>query len=191
MITSKVGGSWVFFLHWARPPWEEEYLMSLEGLHLSLCFGPIDWRRLTAPEPSIHSSFQSFSFTVTLYHAHACIVYLLTEHSKVLVAGLPLDQKVVQYGPFVLNTQEEVYQAMMDFQTHSNGFERAKGWQSEIGKSMVHWTWALPWRWERCAMTEGIGAWGRLMYDHERRSGKMDEWRVWNWLWGMSQRVMY
>ncbi|KAG4418330.1 hypothetical protein IFR04_008539 [Cadophora malorum] len=55
-----------------------------------------------------------------------------------LVAGLPLDQKVVQYGPFVLNTQEEVYQALMDYQTHSNGFERAKGWQSEIGKSMVH-----------------------------------------------------
>ena len=56
----------------------------------------------------------------------------------ILVAGLPLDQKVVQYGPFVLNTQEEVYQAMLDYQSHQNGFERAKGWQSEIGKSMVH-----------------------------------------------------
>lgn len=56
----------------------------------------------------------------------------------ILVAGLPLDQKVVQYGPFVLNTQEEVYQAMVDFQSHSNGFERAAGWKSEIGKSMAH-----------------------------------------------------
>lgn len=56
----------------------------------------------------------------------------------VLVAGQPLDQKVVQYGPFVLNSEEEVYQAMMDFQTQSNGFERAKGWKSEIGKTMVH-----------------------------------------------------
>ncbi|KAJ9669376.1 RNA pol II transcription cofactor [Coniosporium apollinis] len=56
----------------------------------------------------------------------------------ILVAGLPLDQKVVQYGPFVLNSQEEVYQAMMDYSTHSNGFERAKGWESEIGKRMVH-----------------------------------------------------
>lgn len=54
------------------------------------------------------------------------------------MAGLPLDQKVVQYGPFVLNTQEEVYQAMLDYQSHSNGFERAAGWKSEIGKSMVH-----------------------------------------------------
>ncbi|AEO71184.1 8d3b8050-8b3b-4cd3-a282-7bcd3ceff861 [Thermothielavioides terrestris] len=56
----------------------------------------------------------------------------------VLVAGLPLDQKIVQYGPFVLTSQEEVYQAFMDYQTHSNGFERANGWQSEIGKAMVH-----------------------------------------------------
>ena len=55
-----------------------------------------------------------------------------------LVAGLPLDQKVVQYGPFVLNSQEEVYQAMLDYQSHSNGFERAAGWKSEIGKSMAH-----------------------------------------------------
>ncbi|KAL2260031.1 hypothetical protein VTK26DRAFT_6100 [Humicola hyalothermophila] len=56
----------------------------------------------------------------------------------VLVAGTPLDQKVVQYGPFVLTSQEGVYQAFMDYQTHSNGFERAKGWRSEIGKRMVH-----------------------------------------------------
>ncbi|KAK2071575.1 hypothetical protein P8C59_005987 [Phyllachora maydis] len=56
----------------------------------------------------------------------------------VLVAGTPLDQEVVQYGPFVLTKPEEVYQAIMDYQTQANGFERAKGWASEIGKSMVH-----------------------------------------------------
>ncbi|KAI2602628.1 hypothetical protein GGR54DRAFT_633843 [Hypoxylon sp. NC1633] len=55
----------------------------------------------------------------------------------VLVAGQILDQKVVQYGPFVLNTPEEVRQALIDYQFHMNGFERAKDWQSEIGKSMV------------------------------------------------------
>ena len=61
------------------------------------------------------------------------------EGSKfIIVAGLPLDQNVIQYGPFVLSTKEEVYQAMMDYQTHSNGFERAANWESKIGKSMVH-----------------------------------------------------
>ncbi|KAK3186931.1 RNA pol II transcription cofactor [Lecanicillium sp. MT-2017a] len=56
----------------------------------------------------------------------------------VLVAGTPLDQDIVQYGPFVLTSKQEVYQALMDYQTFSNGFERAKNWKSEIGKSMVH-----------------------------------------------------
>ena len=63
---------------------------------------------------------------------------LTNNASVVLVAGLPLDQKVVQYGPFVLNSQEQVYQAMLDYQSHSNGFERAAGWESKIGKNMVH-----------------------------------------------------
>ncbi|KXJ96460.1 RmlC-like cupin domain-containing protein [Microdochium bolleyi] len=54
----------------------------------------------------------------------------------VLIAGQVLDQPVVQYGPFVVNSQEEVRQAFFDYQTHSNGFERARNWESEIGKSM-------------------------------------------------------
>ena len=54
-----------------------------------------------------------------------------------LIAGLPLDQKIVQHGPFVVSSQQDVYQAMMDFQTNSNGFERGKGWRSEIGKTML------------------------------------------------------
>ncbi|KAF5677778.1 pirin (iron-binding nuclear) [Fusarium heterosporum] len=53
-----------------------------------------------------------------------------------LIAGTPLDQPVMQYGPFVLTSKEEVAKALFDYQTHSNGFERADGWESEIGKSM-------------------------------------------------------
>lgn len=56
----------------------------------------------------------------------------------VVVAGKILDQPVVQYGPFVVSSQQEVMEALFDYQTHSNGFERAEGWASEIGKSMVH-----------------------------------------------------
>ena len=54
----------------------------------------------------------------------------------ILVAGQPLDQNIVQYGPFVQTTKEGVRQAMIDFQTASNGFERAANWESQIGKSM-------------------------------------------------------
>lgn len=59
-----------------------------------------------------------------------------SEARFLIVAGQPLDQKVVQHGPFVLNTQEEVYQAMLDYQTASNGFEKSRNWQSDIGKRM-------------------------------------------------------
>ncbi|KOS20392.1 Pirin [Escovopsis weberi] len=55
----------------------------------------------------------------------------------VLIAGTPLDQPVVQYGPFVVTSKEEVYQAMFDYQSSSNGFERAENWQSEIGRAML------------------------------------------------------
>ena len=55
----------------------------------------------------------------------------------VLVAGMPLDQPIVQYGPFVLTDESEVKQALMDYSSFQNGFERAQGWESEIGRSMA------------------------------------------------------
>lgn len=54
-----------------------------------------------------------------------------------LVAGQPLDQRVVQYGPFVLSSEEGVYQALKDYQGRTGGFERAEGWRSEIGREMM------------------------------------------------------
>jgi quercetin 2,3-dioxygenase len=33
-----------------------------------------------------------------------------------LVAGQPLDESVVRYGPFVMNTQEQIRQAIADYQ---------------------------------------------------------------------------
>lgn len=51
----------------------------------------------------------------------------------VLIAGEPLDQPIVSYGPFVVTSQEEVYQAFEDYQTGKNGFEGAQEWKSEIG----------------------------------------------------------
>ncbi|UKZ86039.1 uncharacterized protein TrAFT101_001879 [Trichoderma asperellum] len=67
------------------------------------------------------------------------VIHLSTEASATkdarvfVIAGTPLDQPVVQYGPFVLNSEEEVMQTFADYQTHENGFERAKSWRSQIG----------------------------------------------------------
>lgn len=35
----------------------------------------------------------------------------------ILVAGKPLDEPIVQYGPFVMNTQEEIHQALDDYRS--------------------------------------------------------------------------
>lgn len=51
----------------------------------------------------------------------------------VVIAGQALDQPIVQYGPFVETSKDAIYKAFNDYQSASNGFERARGWSSEIG----------------------------------------------------------
>jgi quercetin 2,3-dioxygenase len=41
-----------------------------------------------------------------------------------LVAGVPLNEPVARYGPFVMNTREEIYQAIEDYRL---------GWMGMIG----------------------------------------------------------
>lgn len=52
----------------------------------------------------------------------------------VLIAGEPINEPVVQHGPFVMNTYDEIRQATVDYTRKQNGFERAQGWTSEISK---------------------------------------------------------
>ncbi len=55
----------------------------------------------------------------------------------VLIAGKVLDQPVVQYGPFVVCSKDEVYQTFEDYQEAKNGFERSKNWHSKIGNGVT------------------------------------------------------
>ncbi|KGK37133.1 hypothetical protein CAS74_004341 [Pichia kudriavzevii] len=54
----------------------------------------------------------------------------------VFIAGQALDQPIVQYGPFVETSKEEIYNAFNDYQSATNGFENAKGWASDIGSGV-------------------------------------------------------
>ncbi|KAK7333418.1 hypothetical protein VNO80_30189 [Phaseolus coccineus] len=49
----------------------------------------------------------------------------------ILVGGEPLGEPLVQFGPFVMNTQEEIDQTIDDFENFTNGFEKARDWRSE------------------------------------------------------------
>lgn len=47
--------------------------------------------------------------------ADGVVVEASSDAKLLLVAGKPLKEPIVQYGPFVMNSQEQIYQALSDF----------------------------------------------------------------------------
>ncbi|KAJ3683531.1 hypothetical protein LUZ60_013758 [Juncus effusus] len=106
---------------------------------------------LTQPIPS---SWNSFAYIIkgegvftkedaSPIKSHHCIVFGEGDGVEVwnkgegalrfvLVGGEPLDEPVVQHGPFVMNTRAEIVQAMEDYRMGRNGFERARNWESDM-----------------------------------------------------------
>jgi redox-sensitive bicupin YhaK (pirin superfamily) len=52
-----------------------------------------------------------------------------------LISGRPINESVVQYGPFVMNSKQEIDQAMSDYQ--SNNFVRNRAWVNRNKKAEV------------------------------------------------------
>ncbi|XP_057218638.1 pirin [Triplophysa rosa] len=98
------------------------FIYTLAG---SLCTGPDDDLQTIEPH---HTVFFEDGDYVSVENKEA------DESHFVLIAGEPIKEPVVQYGPFVMNTQEEIDQTIRDYQSATNGFERAKVWQSKIGR---------------------------------------------------------
>ena len=48
------------------------------------------------------------------------------------LAGRPIGESIVQYGPFVMNTDKEISTAMKDFTNGTGGFEGGRQWRSRI-----------------------------------------------------------
>lgn len=93
--------------------------------------------------------------TFTLSSRHAAARLSMLSGMGLQVAGEPLDQEVVQYGPFVMTTKEEIQKTFIDCKwifrspfrfcavVHVrlwfsdrmglNGFEKAHTWKSKIG----------------------------------------------------------
>ena len=60
---------------------------------------------------------------VTFNHDGNTIQFEAKENSTLLIlSGAPINEKVTQYGPYVMNTQTEILEAMRDFQQGKMGY---------------------------------------------------------------------
>jgi hypothetical protein len=47
--------------------------------------------------------------------ADGVVIEASADARALLIAGRPLNEPIAQYGPFVMNTEQEIYQALNDF----------------------------------------------------------------------------
>ena len=65
----------------------------------------------------------------------AAVLFNAVENSRfAFLAGQPIGEKIVQHGPFVMNQDSQINEAMRDYQSGRNGFEGAGGWRSRIAQ---------------------------------------------------------
>jgi redox-sensitive bicupin YhaK (pirin superfamily) len=58
---------------------------------------------------------QRMAILANTAQADGVVIEASADAKLILVSGKPLKEPIVQYGPFVMNTKEEIYQAMVDF----------------------------------------------------------------------------
>jgi len=58
---------------------------------------------------------QRMAILANTAQAYGVVIEASADAKLILVSGKPLKQPIVQYGPFVMNTKEEIYQALADF----------------------------------------------------------------------------
>jgi len=84
-------------------------------------------------EPNAHEAFHTLVLSGETNETGVKLTSLEDNTEAVVIAGEPLDQTVVQYGPFVMTSRQEIQQTLLDYQFSKNGFEKAHTWKSLIG----------------------------------------------------------
>lgn len=63
----------------------------------------------------------AWPFWKTQAQADGVLIEASAAARVLLISGQPLNEPIAQYGPFVMNTQEELYQALQDFRDGNFG----------------------------------------------------------------------
>ena len=88
--------------------------------------------RFTQPLPAAHNAFvyvyrgavaiagetvpaQRMALLANAAAANGVVIEAETDARALLIAGRPLGEPIAQYGPFVMNTKQEIYQAVNDY----------------------------------------------------------------------------
>ncbi len=97
-------------------PWNNSFLYIFEGS------GQINGKN--APKHTL----------ITLGEDDKTIDFIADDNGArfVFISGLPINESIVQYGPFVMNSRAEIDQAMSDYQ--SNNFVRKRAWIKKYKK---------------------------------------------------------
>jgi hypothetical protein len=103
------------------PPSWTSFLYVMSGRAM---FGPPGSQQEGLPHHTLVLSSEGNTIDVTNQGSEAC--------HFVLIGGKPLNEPIVQHGPFVMNTEAEIKQAFSDFRNGRNGFEKADTWKSSV-----------------------------------------------------------
>ena len=99
---------------------------------------PIDWNAflytIDGNLTLTGKSYARFDFAVLSSKESAVLISSAAGGRAALVAGQPSGEPFLQFGPFVMTTEEEINEAYRDYKHSLNGFEPAKGWKSSLKK---------------------------------------------------------
>ena len=82
------------------------------------------WGRLTKGQPRFDTALTLGAETVPVRtmailandaDSDGVRIEATTDTRALLIAGRPLGEPIAQYGPFVMNTEQEIYQAVADY----------------------------------------------------------------------------
>ncbi|KAH9966875.1 pirin domain-containing protein [Russula dissimulans] len=124
-----LGGCWYFHAKFKRPGKIFQDLPAGWTAFIYILNG-----KITIGDSKVtHDAFHTLVLSADDQETGVSVTALEGNTDFVLIAGEPLDQEVVQYGPFVMTTREEIQKTFLDYRLGQNGFENAHVWKSKIG----------------------------------------------------------